>query len=71
MDIRSDKNGARKIYREEAKNTRGKQRYSDLKKRVIERKGKGVRRGRERVREREKEEEKSKIHKQLECFQAM
>ena len=71
MDIRSDKNGARKIYREEAKNTRGKQRYSDLKKRVIEKKGKGVRRGRERVREQKKEEEKSKIHKQLECFQAM
>ena len=71
MDIRSDKNGARKIYREEAKNTRGKQRYSDLKKRVIEKRGKGVRRGRERVREQKKEEEKSKIHKQLECFQAM
>ena len=51
MDIRSDKNGARKIYREEAKNTRGKQRYSDLKKRVIERKGKGVRKGREKFRE--------------------
>lgn len=40
-------------------------------KRVIERKGKRVRRGRESVREWEKEEEKSKIQKQLECFQAM
>lgn len=32
MDIKSNKNGPRKIYREEVKNTRGKQIYGDFKK---------------------------------------